>query len=128
MSSVIRTRRLLVDGAPASGLSSWGPVADEVVEGDDPKERSHYVYDKPRPSGGVCRAGVWEASPYKCRLDNYKCDEFCVVLEGSVTMIEEDGREETYRAGDTFLIPKGFTGFWKQTETMKKFFVTTCYT
>ena len=126
MTSIVRAKRLHADGGPESGMSPWGPVADDVVEGD-PKARRHRVHNEPRPGGGVSRAGVWEATPYTCRLDNYKCDEFCVVLEGSVTMIDEDGHEEIFRAGDTFLIPKGFTGYWKQTETMKKFFMTTCY-
>ncbi len=126
MTSIVRAKRLHADGGPESGMSPWGPVADDVVEGD-PKARRYLVHNEPRPGGGVSRAGVWEATPYTCRLDNYKCDEFCVVLEGSVIMIDEDGHEEIFRAGDTFLIPKGFTGYWKQTETMKKFFMTTCY-
>ncbi len=126
MTSITRVKRLLADGDPNLGMTAWGPVKDDVVEGE-PLERQHLVHNDPRPAGGVSRAGVWEATPYTCRLDDYACDEFCVVLEGSVTMIDEDGHEETFRAGDTFLIPKGFTGYWKQTETIKKFFMTVCY-
>jgi hypothetical protein len=64
------------------------------------------------------------STPYICRLEDYGCDEFCVVLKGSVTMIDDDGHEETFPAGDSFLIPKGFTGYWKQSEKIKKFFMT----
>ena len=66
-------------------------------------------------------------TPYICRLENYGCDEFCVVFEGSVTMIDDDGYEETFPADDSFLIPKGFTGYWKQSEKIKKFNITVCY-
>ncbi len=121
MTNITRVKRLLVDGDPVAGMSAWGPVKDDVVEGD-PQERQHLVQNAPRPGGGVSRAGVWEAT-----LEDYGCDEFCVLLEGSVTMIDDDGHEETFRAGNSFLIPKGFTGYWKQSEKKKKFFMTACY-
>ena len=65
-------------------------------------------------------------TPYICRLEDYGFDEFCVVLEGSVTMIDDE-YEDTFTAGDSFLIPKGFIGYWKQSEKIKKFFMTVCY-
>jgi uncharacterized cupin superfamily protein len=37
--------------------------------------------------------------------------------------LETEGFSETYRAGDAFFVPKGFTGFWRQTTTMVKFYV-----
>ena len=44
------------------------------------------------------------------------------VLEGSVTL-ENDEFSETYVKGDAFLVPKGFRGYWKQTEPMLKYYV-----
>ena len=126
MVSNVRVKRLLADGDPVTGMSAWAPVDDNIVEGE-PLERRHVVHEGSRPGGGVLRAGVWEATPCICRLDDYVCDEFCVVLKGSVTMIDDNGHEDTFQQGDTFLIPKGFTGYWKQTETFKKFFVTVRY-
>jgi len=126
MASNDRVKRLLADGDPVTGMSDWAPVDDNIVEGE-PMERRHVVYEGSRPGGGLLRAGVWEATPYTCRIVDYVCDEFCVVLEGSVTIIDDDGHEDTFQPGDTFLVPKGFTGYWKQTETFKKFFVTVRY-
>lgn len=68
------------------------------------------------------RAGIWRAEPYTDFYESYPCDEFMVVLEGSVTL-EGDGFAETYRKGDAFLVPKGFRGNWKQTEPMLKYYV-----
>jgi uncharacterized cupin superfamily protein len=110
MGDTISFKRLFADGDPQTGLSDWGPVSDDVVEGD-PQQRYHYVEDSSRPNGGVTRAGVWEATQYTCRIDDYPCDEVCFMLEGSVTMIDEKGREETFGPGDAFLMPRGFSGF-----------------
>jgi len=35
--------------------------------------------------------------------------QFCVVEKGSVTITTADGAKHTYRAGDAFVKPKGFT-------------------
>lgn len=37
-------------------------------------------------------------------------DEFVLVLEGQVTLTHIDGEKQTYEAGETFLVPKGFLG------------------
>jgi uncharacterized cupin superfamily protein len=39
-------------------------------------------------------------------------DEFVLVLEGEVTLTNIDGGIDTYRQGDTFLVPKGWLGTW----------------
>jgi uncharacterized cupin superfamily protein len=44
------------------------------------------------------------------------------VLEGSVTL-EADGFTETYAKGDAFCVPKGFKGYWRQSEPMLKYYV-----
>lgn len=39
-------------------------------------------------------------------------DEFVLVLEGEVTLTDLKGNAETYRAGDSFTVPKGWQGTW----------------
>lgn len=68
------------------------------------------------------RSGIWRASAYTEWYEDYPCDEFMYVLEGSVTL-ENDDFCETYSKGDAFLVPKGFRGYWKQTEPMLKYYV-----
>lgn len=45
------------------------------------------------------------------------------MIEGSVTIIEEDVRRETLNKGQSFFMPGGFTGLWQQDEPMKKYFM-----
>jgi hypothetical protein len=39
-------------------------------------------------------------------------DEFVLVLDGAVTLTNVDGGTQTYKHGDTFLVPKGWMGTW----------------
>jgi hypothetical protein len=73
------------------------------------------------PSGAL-KAGIWASEPKRVEID-YTSDEFCVLLEGEVTLTDADGRETRHRAGDAFLIPAGFKGIWENTVPVRKFYV-----
>ncbi|TJV97102.1 MAG: DUF861 domain-containing protein [Mesorhizobium sp.] len=120
MSDVIRVIRLSPNGD--HGLSPWENIpADRVIDGEA-QDRRHRFYVGDRQSGQV-RVGVWEATAYSEKIENYPKDEFMYVIKGSVTIVEEDGKEETFVAGESFFMPVGFSGVWKQNETMKKYFM-----
>ena len=72
------------------------------------------------PSGSF-KTGFWAAQPGKAEI-TYTIDEFCVLLEGVVRLTDAAGHVETYRSGDTFLIPNGFTGTWETVEPVRKFY------
>ncbi len=94
---------------------------DPTLRGD-PATRTtskHYYKD---PSG-VFVTGFWSAEWGKVEI-NYAKDEFCVILEGEVRVIDASGHAETYRQGDSFVIPNGFTGFWETVKPVRKFFAT----
>jgi hypothetical protein len=40
-----------------------------------------------------------------------------------VIIVHEDGTETIFRAGESFVIPKGAPVSWKQTESLRKFYV-----
>lgn len=67
------------------------------------------------------RAGFWAAQPGRADI-HYTKDELCTLLEGEVRLTDEAGHTETYRAGDTFLIPKGFKGVWETVSAVRKFY------
>jgi len=108
----------------ANGPDGWKDAADialetaELIEGQ-PMGLDHIYFQKDEP--GV-RAGIWRSSPYTEFYEDYPCSEFMYLLEGSVTLENEDF-SETYTKGDAFLVPKGFRGYWKQTEPMLKYYV-----
>ncbi|MEO0419420.1 MAG: cupin domain-containing protein [Pseudomonadota bacterium] len=71
---------------------------------------------------GKMRSGIWHSTPYCERYDSYPADEFMYVIEGSVTLVNDNGRFH-FKAGDAFMLPRGFSGTWEQEEYMLKYFV-----
>jgi len=67
--------------------------------------------------------GLWECSPCKEHIDSYPFDEFMVILNGAVTVTDDEGRSQTFKAGDRFVMQKGWRGTWHMTEPFKKYFV-----
>jgi uncharacterized cupin superfamily protein len=62
---------------------------------------------------GEVVVAIYEAKPALIDIsDPFPYDEFVLVLEGQVTLTHIDGEKQTYKAGDTFLVPKGFLGSW----------------
>jgi uncharacterized cupin superfamily protein len=73
-------------------------------------------------STGVLSSGFWASNPNRAEVD-YTEDEFCYILEGRVRLTDSAGETEEYKAGDAFVIPKGFKGVWETVEPVKKFYV-----
>ena len=56
---------------------------------------------------------VYAAGPAVIEVsDPFPYDEFVLVLDGEVTLTNVDGGTQTYKMGDTFLVPKGWLGTW----------------
>lgn len=68
------------------------------------------------------QAGTWLSTPGKWRLFSDR-DEFCTILEGRVILESLTGECEEFIAGDSFLIPNGFDGYWDVKEATRKHFV-----
>ena len=76
---------------------------------------------KDKHSGDVLvQIGVWEAGAGKTILKNFPFTEYVLMISGSVIVTEEDGTSRSFVAGDTFVIPKGWSGVWNVQERMKK--------
>ena len=120
-----RVLRLLPQGHAKNGMSEWAdmPLVGRILEGN-PEERFHKVFDEIIQSPTEVRAGVWEATAYSEKLIDYPYNEIVFILEGSISIIDEDEYEELFRPGDCFFITKGFNGIWKQHETIKIFHMT----
>jgi uncharacterized cupin superfamily protein len=57
---------------------------------------------------------LYEAKPVLLDISvPFTIDEFVWVLDGELTLTHVGGRSETYVAGDTLLVPKGFKGTWE---------------
>lgn len=108
----------------ATGPEGWAAAPDTALETAEllsgaPLGADHAYFTNDKQ--GI-RAGIWRASPYTEFYEDYPATEFMYILEGSVTL-ESDDFSETYRAGDAFLVPKGFRGTWKQEQAMLKYYI-----
>ena len=70
---------------------------------------------------GAFKTGFWSPQPGISPI-GYTMDEMCVLLEGYVRLTDAAGTVEEFHAGDTFVIPKGFTGTWETVAAVRKFF------
>ncbi|HEV7251494.1 MAG TPA: cupin domain-containing protein [Mesorhizobium sp.] len=111
--------RFSPDGPGGRGLGEQRPLVTPGLLTLPPLERELVLYRDP---SGRFTTGVWECEAYEEVYESYPQDEFMHVLEGSVTVIDAHGHQETFRAGDSFFIERGFKGTWRQPERMKKYF------
>ena len=93
-------------------------LPDRVVEGDP----HHDISSRFESPDGQLTAGTWTSTPGKWHAFTGR-DEFCYIISGHVRMIGEDGSVQTFKTGDSFLIPDGFKGYWEVVETTTKHYV-----
>lgn len=111
--------RLPTDGA-TSGLKPTDYIPLETVQSGDPKERGRSFY---ADQTGQLDAGVWECEPNKHLIEAAPYDEFVYLLKGQVDIIDAEGQVETYRAGDSFIMPRGCRCTWDIKEPVQKLYV-----
>lgn len=107
-------------GPADSGLSRWNYVSADSFTTSEQSERGHVYFTD---ATGTLTSGVWDCTAFTDPQGPYPVNEFMLVLEGSVTIVDASGHEETIRAGESFVIPKGLQCSWKQSEYIRKFFV-----
>jgi uncharacterized cupin superfamily protein len=103
-----------------NGLVEWPEMdASELVTAAPIQNACVFYSD----SNDQLTAGVWNCTPYESTMEPYAVDEFMHVLEGSVTIVHAGGDAQTFKAGDSFYIPKGTICSWRQTESILKYYV-----
>lgn len=78
------------------------------------------TFDDTHDGETVARIGVWEADVSKTRLIDYPFTEYVLMISGRLVITNDDGTSAEFVAGDTFVMPKGWTGIWDIQERMKK--------
>ena len=91
--------------------------AARVVSGS-PRQVVANGYSDP---GNAFHCGVWEADVGSWRV-SYAEHEFCHFLSGRIRLSGDDGSEITVQAGDSFVIPAGFSGLWEVMEPARKLY------
>ena len=68
--------------------------------------------------------GVWDTTSMTETAGAYPCDEFMWLIEGQAKIENsETGESEVVRAGEAFVIPRGYRCRWRQSGYLRKFFV-----
>ena len=97
-------------------VASGAPLA-ELLVGPTPSCRNHTDY---LSEDGVFICGTWDSTPYHRRAMRYGHYELMHLLQGSVTFVDETGRQGTFVKGDIFLLEQGAMASWESREDVKK--------
>jgi len=98
---IIRLDRERLSGMNLGKFAPYEPEFGNLIA------RGHdYFYSK----DGNFGIGVWESKPGTITYKNLAYDELMYVLEGSMIMTDENGKIETYGAGEGMVLPKGWSG------------------
>lgn len=105
-------------GLVAADLSESDPNDSNVVS-EEPIENSSHIFHM-----GKIMVAVYEAAPGKVHIDDAKYDEFVQILEGRLILTPDGGDESyEYKTGDSFIVPKGYTGTWHMPEKYRELIV-----
>lgn len=104
--------------SPDSHGEEYSLPAEKLITGN-PRQTLWQQYSD---AGGRFFAGAWHSETGKWHVA-YTEEEYCQILEGVSVITDALGRSVTVRAGDRFVIPRGFAGTWEVIEPTKKLYV-----
>ena len=93
------------------------PPADRLLAGTPELQLRNFFTDATQQFF----AGHWSATRGKWRV-RYTENELCVMTAGLVVIESATGERLTFRSGDAFVIPAGFTGTWEVVEDCSKIY------
>ncbi|MDA7949687.1 MAG: cupin domain-containing protein [Hyphomicrobiaceae bacterium] len=112
----------LSPNGPAGALEQISVVDPAtVVDGEANEKGASYMGD----NGEALIVGVWESTAYAEVFsgEGYPEDEFCQVLNGTATLTDAAGNAQSFDAGDSYVINKGWCGEFRVSEGFKKYYV-----
>jgi uncharacterized cupin superfamily protein len=99
--------------APArNSMTPSNYVTSETLREGDPAEH-HAVHLSAEDSKFT--VGSWRAEPYAEFIESYPGDEFTHVIEGTVVLTGADGVANTFTAGDSYTLRRGWRGEFRVT-------------
>ncbi|NQV45390.1 MAG: DUF861 domain-containing protein [Rhodospirillales bacterium] len=101
------------------GLTKMDTTDPFEIVGDMPVQRDSMLFTN---DAGNMFVGMWDTTAFESAMKPFPCHEFVQMLEGEVTITEEDGTAHHFKAGDAFFTPMGTVCSWKTTGPLKKFY------
>ena len=103
----------VIAGATGMALTPVGQRAG--ADSGDPQVSSHTISN----NDGI-HVGVWECAPGGWPVVNRADTEIATIISGGGTITNEDGVAQALGPGVVVTLPKGWTGRWDITETLRK--------
>ena len=79
-----------------------------------------FTFEDTHSGNVIVKVGVWEAGVGKSVIRDFPFTEYVLMVSGSVIVTDKDGTSRVFSTGDTFVIPKGWSGEWDIQSRMKK--------
>ncbi len=127
--------RVLLIASALFLISLTGVIASDtppisVVESTTPTELlmakpgtylgEKFTFEDKHSGDTIVRVGVWEAGMGRIVIEDFPFTEYVLMISGIVIVTDKGGISRKFLAGDTFVIPKGWSGIWDIQERMKK--------
>ena len=109
--------RLSPDGPGGLSPCSFVPASDVLDGFAQPAEQGAVLL-----ADGDTTAGIWEATPYAERMNDFGVNEMAVIISGRVRITPDDGVPQTFGPGETYVMAKGFRGTFEVLETLRKYY------
>lgn len=100
-------------------MASWPEIPGSALISGEPKQQGHLCF---QDDAYGLKIGVWHCTPMHTKEGPHGSNEYCIILDGSASVIDADGKEHHFGPGEAMFLPKGVTRQWKQTEDCHKFF------
>jgi len=72
---------------------------------------------------GEFSAYIYASDPGTLNIADYPFDEYVLVMSGTSVLTDSAGVSQTFKAGDSFMVPKGFTGTWELQGDYRELFI-----
>lgn len=98
-------------------LEPWGPRRG--ADSGDPQMSGVVFFE-----GHGVEVGIWECTPGGWPIVDRPDTETMLLLAGRATLTPEGGEPVELGEGDVFVLPRGWSGRWDVTDTVRKLYVT----
>ena len=102
----------IIAGAVEAELEDWGPL--EEATGAPMATHGLEMWVE-----GEQSAGIWQCAPGPSRW-KLETNEVIYLVAGRMTVTPDGGEPSEIGVGDVAVLPKGWTGTWEITETVRK--------
>jgi uncharacterized cupin superfamily protein len=103
----------------SDGLVKLEHTEPFVIEAGDPTQRDSPLFTNDSNNMYV---GLWDSTAFESEMRPFPSHEFVQLLEGEVSITEENGETQVFKAGDAFFIPMGTVCQWRVKDYLKKYY------